>query len=300
MKIIVSNTNDPFFNIASEEYILKNFTEDIFFLYINSPSVICGKHQNPIAETNYAFISKNNIPIIRRLSGGGAVYHDLGNLNFCFIQTSDNQKLVDFKKFSKPIIEVLNSLNLNAVLGNKNEINIQNLKVSGNAEHIWKNKVMHHGTLLLNSDLNNLQEALSQDGTCFIGHSVKSNRGNVTNINSHLKPPITMVDFIKKIIEYVKKINQTTIEYNLSSLDIIEINKLIKNKYSTWEWNYGYTSDYTFVGKIMVDQKIEEIEFVVKKGIIVSFKTSNHIIDIHDLLIGKAHYEIQNLLIFKK
>ncbi len=300
MKIIVSKTNDPFFNIASEEYILKNYNEDIFFLYINNRSVIIGKHQNPIAETNYSFITENNIPIIRRLSGGGAVYHDLGNLNFCFVQTADKHKLVDFKKFTQPIIEVLISLGLNASLGVKNDIRINNIKVSGNAEHIWKNRVIHHGTLLFDTELNHLNQVLSKDDNCFTGKSVKSNRSEVTNIINYLSPPIKINDLSYQIINHLSKFTNIVIEHSFTTIDIEEIRKLSEKKYSTWEWNYGYTSDYQFNGKFILNNKMEEIELIVKKGIIESVIISNYNQkEILDYFIGKPHSEILNRLIFK-
>ncbi len=298
MKIIVSKTNDPFYNIASEEYILKNFNEDIFFLYINKPSVICGKHQNPIAETNFDFIQKNNIPVIRRLSGGGTVYHDLGNLNFCFIQYSNDQKLVDFKRYTKPIMEVLNSLGLNASLGIKNDIRVDDIKISGNAEHIWKNRVLHHGTLLFDTNLSNLNLSLSKDDSNFIGKSVKSNRSDVTNILNHLIYPISIIDFRDKIAKYIKESMSDAKEYSFSAEDENSINLLSENKYSTWKWNYAYTSEYICKGKITIDLNAFEVEIYVKNGIIESIKGTSESKIIKEL-VGKPHLEILNRLTIK-
>ena len=123
--------------------VITNFTEDIFFLYVNEPSIIVGKHQNTLAEINYHYINEKNIPVYRRLSGGGTVYHDLGNLNFCFIKSGQRGHLVDFEGTAKPIQEALQSLGVNAEFGKRHDLLIDGKKISGNASHVYKNRVLH-------------------------------------------------------------------------------------------------------------------------------------------------------------
>ena len=191
MKIIISQKTDAYTNLATEEFLLKNFTEDIFFLYINSKSIIVGKHQNALAEINYKIISENKIPVVRRLSGGGTVFHDPGNINFCFITSGVKTELVNFERYMTPIVEFLNSLNVNAQLGGRQDILIDGSKISGNACHVFKSRVMHHGTLLFNSQLGTLTQALKNDPLKFKDKAVKSVRSKVTNIQDHLKAKIS-------------------------------------------------------------------------------------------------------------
>lgn len=291
MRIIVSDSNDPYFNIATEEYILKNFNEDIFFLYINLSSIICGKHQNPIAETNFQYIFENNIPIIRRLSGGGTVYHDLGNLNFCFIQSNTEQKLVDFVKFTKPIIQVLQTMGLDASLGDKNDIRINSVKVSGNAEHVWKNRVLHHGTLLFSSDLNQLKRSLSDDDSSFQSKAVKSNRGKVANISDFLNEQISIEQFQNKIINHLFESDLIGHTYFFSSIDRETIRTLASTKYSSWEWNFAYSPNYLHRAILIKDGT--NIDLQIINGLVTSCKTDFLIAKASENeIVGKRHSEL--------
>jgi len=186
MLIINDLRTDPYFNLAAEEYALKNFKADCFMLWRNEPSIIVGKHQNTLAEINLDYVKKRNIKVGRRLSGGGAVFHDLGNLNFTFISTgAQENRLVDFRRFTMPILEVLQNLGIEAVFEGRNDLTIHGRKFSGNAEHVWKNRILHHGTLLFSSVLTDLSEALKVDPLKFRDKAVKSIRSRVTNISKH-------------------------------------------------------------------------------------------------------------------
>jgi len=292
MFLIRSATDNPYFNIATEEYLLKNFKEDILFLYINKPSIIVGKHQNTFAEINLKHVLDNNIPVIRRLSGGGTVYHDKGNLNFTFIKNGQKGKLIDFKGFTKPIIDFLKQYGADAYLGEKNEIRIGKYKISGNAEHIYKDRVLHHGTLLFNSDLTKLNDAIKVQPDKYRGKAVQSNRtiiDNIVNILPQTKQSISQ--FSNDIADYIKHQNSSTTEYFLSEKERQIVTSLIEEKYSTWNWNYGYSPSYSIKGEITLDETNSNVILHIKKGVISNIETEQKTSTFEKTkrLIGKEH-----------
>ncbi len=298
MLCIQNENTNPYFNLASEEYILRNFTDDCFMLYRNTPSIIIGKHQNTLAEINYEFVRKNNIDVLRRLSGGGTVFHDLGNLNFAFIQNAEkDDNLVDFKKYTKPIIEVLQNLGIDAKFEGRNDIMINGKKISGNAEHVYKKRVLHHGTLLFSSELKDLSGALKINPLKYSDKGVKSVRSRVTNILDHLKEEISIKEFSDKILSFIKSTNKKAKIYQFNHNDIKQVNKLIEDKYSTWEWNYGYSPEYTFEKNIQQGNKKLEIKLKVEKGVIKKVDLignifeNNHLLEIKELLTNIEHKE---------
>lgn len=298
MKIITSSSKDPYFNIAAEEFMFKNWQENILFLYINRPCVIFGKHQNPMAEINPEIVEKNKITLVRRLSGGGTVYHDEGNINFCFIQNVPEGNLVDFKRYTLPFIELLENMGIKAELGLKNDLKIDKKKISGNAEHIWKKKVLHHGTLLFDSNLEMLHAVLSENDNNYESKAVKSNRSKTTNITNYLPEKININDFKQRIIDFfLEKFDNSQI-LSFSKNDISEIQTLVEQKYSTWEWTYGYSPKYCYKSKIKHQNIIYDISLDVEKGEIINIdfinqKISIKIIDeIKNQFLGKKHNEV--------
>lgn len=264
-----SNQDNPYFNIATEEYFLKNFEEDFFCLYINEPSIIVGKHQNTIAEINVPFVFENNIKVVRRLSGGGTVFHDNGNLNYSFIQKGEKGKLVDFEKYTKPILDTLQNIGINAYLRGKSDLVIEGLKFSGNAEHIYRNKILHHGTMLFSSELTKLNNAIKADWTKFTDKAVRSNRSKVTNITEHLHKPLTIDEFKSEVTKTVISNNSTVKSYSLTHEDTLAIQKLVDDKYSKWEWNFGYSPKYEFTKSTIIKNNKLQISLKIKKGLII-------------------------------
>lgn len=269
MLFILSDTFNPYYNLASEEFLLKNSQEEIFMLWRSEPSVIIGKHQNTPAELNYRFVRENNLYVARRLSGGGTVVHDLQNLNFTFIANGTEGKLIDFKKFVAPIIDFLKTLGINAHIGKTNDIRIGDLKISGNAEHVYRKRVLHHGTLLFNSDLQRLSAAIKINPNVYFDKAVQSNRTTVTNIIEYLSNKISIEEFTNALAEHFMRAEPSSKPYCFSDEETQQINKLVSEKYSLEEWIYGYSPKYKFAKDFAFKGSMWSAELLVEKGKIV-------------------------------
>ena len=269
---IISEKYSPYFNLAAEEYFMKNMEDEVFMIYINNPSIIVGKHQNLLGEINVSWAWKNKIALARRISGGGAVYHDAGNLNFSFILNCANLEKINYSLFTYPIVQALNKLGINTINSHRNDLLLNNLKISGNAMHIYKNRVLCHGTLLFNSELKNLARALKNHSSQYFDKSIKSVPSGVINISESLVNGITMKKFTASIFSETIKQLESPFVYSLNETDIIEIEKLVHEKYSTWDWIYGYSPKYVFKNEITIEGVLTEFELSVEKGIIRSCK----------------------------
>lgn len=265
--IHLKNT-DPYFCLAAEEYLLKNFTDDIFMLWQSENAVVVGKHQNAAAEINHRFVHENNIAVCRRISGGGTVFHDAGNVNFTFIKNVKSPAEISFKQFTAPVVEALAKLGIEATTSGRNDLLINGLKISGNAEHVYKNRVLHHGTLLFNSDLEKLGQAIKVTPGKYEGKAVQSNRSPVANISHFLKTPMRKEEFMRFLLD-VQLENPENKMYVFSENDISSTETLATEKFRTWEWNFGYSPKYTFKNEVKIDGKTLFIRLVVEKGVIV-------------------------------
>ncbi|MCY1634621.1 lipoate--protein ligase [Marinifilum sp. D737] len=304
MNYFISNSNNPYYNLACEEYLLKNYDEDFFFLYINQDSLVVGKHQNTLAEINLDRVNEENIPVVRRLSGGGTVYHDFGNLNYCLIKKGEKGKLVDFKGYSSPIIQVLQKLGVNAKFEGKSDLTIDGKKFSGNASHVYKNKVLQHGTMLFSSDLKRLNHLLKVNPLKFKDRGVRSIRSRVTNISDYLSSPISISDFAAKVIHEFGLTYPNSNKFTFSDEDINAIENLKTDKFESWEWNFGYSPNYRFEKICNYHSgKILEIEMQIEKGVITEIDISGNCIKNEDFNLflekikGSNH---TNSLIYKK
>jgi len=265
--IHLKNT-DPYFCLAAEEYLLKNFQEDIFMLWQSENAVVVGKHQNLLGEINYPFVRENNIALCRRISGGGTVFHDSGNVNFSFIKNVKSPGEISFKQFTAPVVDALAKLGVAATTSGRNDLLIDGLKISGNAEHVYKNRVLHHGTLLFNSDLKNLGQAIKVVPGKYESKAVQSNRSPVANISQFLKNPMTTGEFVQFLLD-VQIENSENRLYFLNENDIQTIEKLSTEKFKTWEWNFGYSPRYSFKNEVEIEGKLLKIEMQGERGIIV-------------------------------
>lgn len=305
MRFIWLISQDPHHNLATEEYLLKNCDEDIFMLWQNHNAVIIGCHQNTLAEINLDYINQNNISVVRRLTGGGAVYHDVGNLNFTFIKTvSSSEKAIDFKKYTQPIIDALQLLNIPAEFSGRNDLTIEGKKFSGNSMLFYKNRVLEHGTLLFSTQKSILINALKADPEKFSDKAVKSIQSRVTNISEHLKQPLNVIQFKDYIMQSVMKSHSNKSIELLSEKEETEISQLIHNKYATWEWNYGKSPKYAFNRKIRTEGGSIELILDIKQGKIEDIKfygdffSTKNIEDIENKLKGIPHNKTILLKIF--
>ncbi len=270
---IVIPDNDqlrPYWGPAIEEFLLKKLKGEYIMLWCSGPSVVVGKHQNALAEVDYRYVYQRGIPVVRRLSGGGAVFHGPGNLNFSFILEGKPGFLVDFRKYTQPVISFLEELGLPARFEGKNDIRINGLKVSGNAEHVYRNRVLHHGTLLYNADLNNLDASIGAAPGRYHDNGVKSARSRVANVSSFLSDAPGFEEFRDMLSVYLKGYFGTSSEYRLTCSDIAAIHRLVDEKYSRWDWNYGYSPDYSFRGTALLDEGDLSLTLGVSKGVIES------------------------------
>jgi lipoate-protein ligase A len=288
---IINDSQDPYFNLALEEYVFKNMdrSEKYCILWQNSPAVIIGRHQSTAGEINEEFIHAQGIKVVRRLSGGGAVYHDLGNLNFTFVLPQPALPALDFTQFTRPVIKALAWLGVEARNEGRNDITINGLKISGNAQYRDQGTLLHHGTILFAVDLEKMEKSLAAGYDKFQSHGVNSIRSRVTNIVEHLKVAISLTEFKAVLLRTMQEEEPIT-DYYLSSHDIKQVNQLVASKYSTWEWNYGTSPGYSLqLGKRFAWGKVE-MNLGMTKGLVTSCSIRGDFFALRDIIELEQHF----------
>ncbi|OQB13259.1 MAG: Lipoate-protein ligase LplJ [Firmicutes bacterium ADurb.Bin193] len=290
MKYINNESMNPYFNLALEEYFLKQTDMEVFILWRNDNTIVVGKSQNTAAEINTSYVKEHNISVVRRLTGGGAVYHDKGNLNFTFIVSNSGGWFSDFGRFTDPVIKVLRDLGVNAENSGRNDITVDGCKISGNAQTVYKNRILHHGTLLFSADISKIAGALNPHEVKISCKGIKSVKSRVTNISPHMNKKITVEEF-KDLLAEIFGFE----EYALNNDDIDKITRLEREKYSTWEWNFSFSPEYSFKNNMRFDGGCIEIHLDVKDGIIKNarifgdFFGTGEIAEIERALVGVRH-----------
>jgi len=232
--------HDPAINLALEEHILRKLPaeNDYLLFYINEPSIIIGKNQNTAEEVNADYVRERGIHVVRRLSGGGAVYHDLGNLNFSFITRDDGQSFHNFRKFTAPVVEALRKLGVEAELSGRNDIQVGERKISGNAQFATRGRMFSHGTLLFDSHMEDVSMALRASPLKFESKATKSVRSRVANISEFLREPMTIGQFKSFLLASIFGGGDIP-EYKLTDADWEAVRELADRRYRSWDWNYG-------------------------------------------------------------
>ena len=273
MICIIDHTTDPYWNLAAEEWLLMHHDEPVFRLWRNDNAVIVGRNQNARAEIDTDFVREHNVAVVRRLTGGGAVFHDLGNVNYTFIDAKipgeDSHAM--FRRFTAPVIEALRKLGVDARLEGRNDLLIGDAKFSGNAICIHEGRVLQHGTLLFSSKMADIAGALIPRKEKYEGRGVKSVRSRVTNISEHLSKPMNVEEFLGFL---AGSIASEFTPYNYSEQDLEGIRRLTEEKYRTDAWNYGASPASAFRKAMKFPGGLVEVYMDIKDGCIGS-------IDIH-------------------
>lgn len=295
MIYVVNKSNKPDYNIALEEYCFKKLTQHdkIFILWINEPAIIVGKHQNTIEEINAEYVKANGIHVVRRISGGGAVYHDLNNLNYTIISNEEKGAEFDFKTFSEPVIDTLAELGVKAEFTGRNDLVINGKKICGNAQAYIKGRVMHHGCLLFDTDLSVLSKALEAPKDKIESKSTKSVRSVVDNILPNLPEKISVNEFSDKLLSHMKSRFPEMKEYAFSEEELREIEQIRASKFGTWEWNFGYSPKFGIerqsrftAGKIQVFADVENSVIRQIRFYGTFFGNNSNLADVENALTG--------------
>ena len=269
MICIINPSVDSALGLAAEEYLLSIAKEDCFMLWQSDEAIIIGRNQNAWSQVNAQVVRKKEIPVIRRISGGGTVYHDMGNVNFTFIRPFQKFPQVAYEPFLRPVQSFLEGLGVPASFEGKSDLAVNGLKISGNAQHIHKNKVLHHGTLLFDANLSTLSEALRVSEGKYTGKAVDSIRKKVVNIRPFLKSDMTVENFMSRFMAGMMRENNGR-RGVLSPADRAAINDIAINRYDRWDWNFGRGPDYGFQN--YTDRYA--IRFEVRSGFLQNVKIS--------------------------
>lgn len=285
MRLIINKSTAPDFNLAMEEYALTCLDMDIIMLWRNSQSVIIGRNQNAVEEIDLDYVRENGITVVRRLSGGGAVFHDLGNINFTVINALSDDDFSNYAKFTAPICDFLRTLGIDARLQGRNDLVIGDAKFSGNAQAVKNGRIMHHGTILYNADFAKLGSALKPRGVKIESKGVKSVRARVTNVAAHLENPMSVESFFERLAGYFRENVEGIEEYTLTEADIAATDRLVREKYASWDWNFGKSPAYNYEKSVKFPFGLVELRLSATGGIIESVRVFGDFFGVGDISV---------------
>lgn len=240
MLYLESPSTDPAFNLALEQYVFDSLprSEEYFMFWQNHNAIIVGRHQNTAQEINAAYVAQKGIQVVRRLSGGGAVYHDLGNLNFTYVVDAAASPKVDLRLFCTPVALALSRMGVSAQVSGRNDITIEGKKFSGNAQYVREGRVMHHGTILFDSDLSVISQALQVSAEKLTSKGVASVRSRVTNVKPYLPQDVTLPQFKQRLLAAMFE-GAPMDRRPFTPQELQAVEDLRAARYATWDWNYG-------------------------------------------------------------
>ena len=294
MRFIQLASTDPTYNLAVEEWLLETTRTDVFMLWRNAPSVLIGRNQNTRAQIDEAFVRSHGLPVVRRLTGGGAVFQDLGNINFTFIRLGKGGREIDFRPFTAPIVEALGAMGVACAFAGRNDLVIDGKKISGNAQFVAKDRVLHHGTLLYSVDVAAIAGALRVDPSKYRDRAVPSIRARVTTIAAHLPQPMAVAAFMERLMDAVSQ-GAPQDDLGLRPDETAAVEALADRKYRTWQWNYGASPRYGFTRTSRTPGGVVEVHLDVADGVIRAgrifgeFFGSRDIAALETLLAGCRH-----------
>lgn len=269
MKFIELKSTDPRFNLALEETLFDSIEEDYFILWQNEPTVVVGRFQNTLEEIDSNLARSKGIHIVRRISGGGAVYHDLGNLNFSFVVKVEDTHKLDYRKMIEPVAKTLQAFGVKTCFNSRNDLVVDGLKFSGNAQYARKGRLLHHGTILFDSDLDMLGRILCADPDKYQSKGVKSVRSRVTNVRPFIRKGVSLKEFCGVLYRSTAMRWPQLQRADLNETICARASTLAKDKYATWEWNYGISPDFDVQRWGRFDFGKVDIRFRVQKGRVV-------------------------------
>ena len=288
------NNSDPFINLAIEDHLLRFSEKSFLLIYVNSPSVVIGRNQNVYEEANVKFCREKKINIVRRISGGGAVYHDKGNLSYSFISDYDRELYNNYEKFSLPSINVLQKLKLDAFLNDRNDIIIGRKKISGNAQFTSRKRMITHGTLLFDADLSALRKSLKVNLDEFTSKSTQSKRSPVANILDELEVKISIDEFKTMLVEEFSSEYGGIDDYKFSDNEWAKITESAETKFNNWNWIYERIPKFEINRERIIDEEKYNLYLLVDKGVIQKIKISSswekvNAGDIEGMLLGRNY-----------
>lgn len=276
-----TNCTDPCFNLAFEEYLLERKRKgDILMLWQNANTVVVGLNQNTVQEIDPVFVHKHGITVVRRTTGGGAVYHDMGNLNYSFITDLVDAENMSIASFSKPVCDALAELGVNAEVSGRNDIIVEGKKVSGVAQRIYKGRILHHGTLLFKTDPTMISGALKVDPSKFSSKSTKSVRNRVGNIKDYLSNDMSLAEFWEHL--RINLCGDDTRVCMLTDEELAVISRNAENKYRSWDWTYGCSPKFNYCNSLRFRSGLVEVKLMVEKGVITAVSFSGDFMAVVD------------------
>lgn len=296
MVYLETGSTDPAYNLAFEEYVLTHrCCGNYLMLWQNDRSVIVGRNQNAEAEINRSFVEAKGIKVVRRNTGGGAVFHDLGNLNYSFITDADSLERDTLRAFLEPVTQALRSMGLDAEISGRNDILVSGKKVSGTAQQLKNGRILHHGTLLFDADTSLLSGALNPDPTKFLSKGIASVRSRVGNIRHFLPQDMTIQEFwnaLKQALTVGGADNGC-----LSDAELAAVRQLKAEKYDTWQWNFGKSPKFQLQNRRRFPGGLLDIHLSVQTGLISEIKIYGDFLallpvaDLEEVIEGCAYEE---------